>query len=184
MLLRSTRKGVPDERTSPWDIQRLDKSHELAAFDCGKAPLDDWLKQRAGQYERRDLARTYVAVRAGQHDVCGYYAISSHQVRYAALPADQARGLPHIGVPVILIGRLAVDRAVQRQGLGQHLLVDALRRASHVSQHLGVRAVEVHAIDDEARGFYRKFGFVSLEDDRRHLYLPIQVVRKLGLPPL
>lgn len=174
---------MPDEPTSPWDVQRLDKSHELAAFDCGRAPLDDWLKQLAGQYDRRDLARTYVAVRAGRKRVCGYYAISSHQVRCEALPGDQAKGMPPIDVPVILIGRLAVDKAVQRQGLGRHLLVDALRRACHVSEHLGVRAVEVHAIDDEARGFYRKFGFVSLVDDRRHLYLPIQVVRKLGLPP-
>ena len=175
---------MPEQPESPWDIQRLAKSHELAPFDCGKTPLNDWLKQLAGQYERRDLARTYVAVRTGQPSVCGYYAVSSHQVRYEALPADQAKGLPHIDVPVVLLGRLAVDRALQGQGLGQHLLVDALRRANHISQHLGVRAVEVHAIDEEARRFYRKFGFVSLDDDRRHLYLSIRVVRKLELPPL
>lgn len=73
---------------------------------------------------------------------------------------------------------------MQGQGLGEYLLIDALRRASYVSQQIGVRAVEVHAIDEAARQFYLKYGFVSLRDDRQHLFLPMQVVRQLRLPPL
>jgi GNAT superfamily N-acetyltransferase len=172
------------ERRSTWIIQRLDKSHERSAFDCGKAELNDWLQRLAGQHERRDLARTFVAVREGDPRVLGCYAISNHLVRYDALPEDQAKGLPTIDIPVALLGRLAVDKAAQGQGLGQHLLIDALRRAAHISRHIGIRAVEVQAIDEAARRFYLKFGFVSLLDDQRHLLLPMQVVRKLELPPL
>lgn len=85
---------------------------------------------------------------------------------------------------MVLLGRLAVDRSVRGQGLGQHLLIDALRRVAHISEHIGVRAVEVESIDDHARQFYLKFGFVPLLDDQQHLFLPMQVIRKLELPPL
>ena len=72
---------------------------------------------------------------------------------------------------------------MQHRGLGEHLLIDALRRADHIARHIGVRAIEVHAIDGDARGFYLKYGFVSLHDDPNHLYLPMHVVRQLDLPP-
>ena len=128
--------------------------------------------------------RTYVVVRKGDWRVLGYYAISNHLVSYDALPDEQAKGLPAIDIPVVLLGRLAVDKIVQRQGLGQHLLIDALRRVGHLAEHVGVRAIEVVALDDDARRFYVKFGFVSLWDDQQHLFLPIQAIRKLGSPPL
>jgi len=174
---------VPEPSPS-WIVQRFDKSHGRASFDCGKPELNDWLQRLAGQVERRDLARVYVAVRANDSRVLGYYAISNHRVRYDALPEEQAKGLPPIDIPVVLLGRLAVDRTAQRQGLGEHLLIDALRRAAHIAEHIGIRAVEVDAIDEKARQFYLKYGFVSLLDDRQHLFLPIQVIRNLELPPL
>ena len=170
------------EQTPTWTIQRLDKSHDRAGFDCGKPELNNWLQRLAGQYDRRDLARTYAAVREDDRRVLAYYSISSHLVRYDALPEDQAKGLPTIDIPVVLLGRLAVDQSVQGQRLGEHLLVDALRRVSHISQHIGIRAIEVHAIDDAARRFYLKYGFVPLLDDQQHLFLSMQVVRKLELP--
>ena len=169
---------------SPWAVERLGRHHDRTAFDCANSLLNDWLRLRAGQYEMKDLARTYVAVRRGESAVLGYYAISSHRVRYEALPEDQAKGLPKIDVPVVLLGRLAVDRSAQGQGLGSLLLLDALRRAEHISAEVGIRAVEVDAIDDAARRFYLKFGFVTLADAPNHLFLPIHVIRKLGLPPV
>lgn len=172
------------ERPSVWIIQRLDKPHDRASFDCGKPELNDWLQRLAGQYERRDLARIYVAVRENDPQVLGYYAISNHLVRYEVLPEEQAKGLPTIDIPVVLLGRLAVDKITQGQGLGAHLLIDVLRRAAHISEHIGLRAVEVDAIDETARQFYLKYGFVSLLDDQQHLFLPMQVIRKLELPPL
>jgi len=166
-----------------WEIRRLAPDHDRAPFDCGNPAMSDWLKLRAGQFDRKDLARVYVASRPTGIIVLGYYAISNHRVCYEALPAEQAKGLPRIDVPVVLLGRLAVDRTVQGRGLGSLLLVDALRRAQHVSEQIGVHAVEVHAANDAARGFYSKFGFVPVLDDRQHLFLPMQVVRKLNLPP-
>lgn len=170
--------------TDDWRIERLGSIHDRSSFDCGNAILSDWLRRSAGQFVKRDLARTYVAVRKGEAVVLGYYAISNHRVDFEMLPADQAKGLPKLGVPVVLLGRLAVDRSVQGRGLGSLLLVDVLRRAQYLAEHIGVRAVEVDAIDDAARNFYQTFGFASLLDDPRHLFLPMQAIRKLGLPPL
>lgn len=167
-----------------WTVERLDKSHDRASFDCGKPLLNQWLQRFSAEYERRDLARTYVAVKAGDRRVLGFYAISNHHVTYDAMPTEQSKGLPPIEIPVVLLGRLAVDKTVEGQGLGAHLLVDALRRAHHVSEHIGIRAVEVHAIDELARAFYLKYGFISLLDDPRHLFLPIQAIRRLKLPSL
>jgi GNAT superfamily N-acetyltransferase len=167
-----------------WAIRRLGKSHDRAAFDCGQSVLNEWLKDRAGQFDRRDLSRTFVATREKELTVVGYYAISSHRVVYDVLPDSEAKGLPHLDVPVVLIGRLAVDRSVQGQGLGSLLLVDALRRSADISLQLGIRAVEVDAIDEAARNFYMKFGFRPLLDDPRHLFMPMHEIRKLRLEPL
>ena len=167
-----------------WTIQKLSRSHDREVFDCGNDVLNDWLRKRVSQYEKRDLSRAYVADREGELRVCGYYAISTHRVRYEALPTEQAKGLPKIDVPVVLLGRLAVDKTAQGQGLGSLLLVDAFRRVELVSIQVGVRAVEVDAMDDAARRFYSKFGFTSLLDDRNHLFLSIKAVRALELPPL
>ncbi len=175
---------MPEPGDQAWKIQRLCGGHNRASFDCGKAPLNEWLQRFASQYGRRDLARTYVAVREGDPRVLGYYAISNHLVRYDLLPEEQAKGLPTIDIPVVLLGRLAVDKTAQGQGLGQYLLIDALRRVAHISEQIGVRAVEVDALDDQARQFYLKFGFVPLLGHQRHLFLPLHVIRKLKLPPL
>lgn len=175
---------MASELAANWVIERLGRQHDRTTFACGQPLLDDWLKLRAGQYEKKDLARTYVAVRPADTAVRGYYAISSHRVAFEALPDDQAKGLPRIDVPVILLGRLAVDRSCQGQGLGALLLIDALRRAQFLADQIGIRAVEVDAIDDPARDFYLRFGFTLLADAPRHLYLPTQVIRGLDLPPL
>jgi predicted GNAT family N-acyltransferase len=167
-----------------WTIERLSRQHDRSRFDSGQTPLDNWLKFQAGQFDRRDLARTFVAIRSGLTDVLGYYALVNHHLEYDALPAVAAKNLPRINVPVVLIGRLAVDRSVQGQGLGSSLLVDALRRILHIAENVGVRAVEVDAIDAAARSFYLRYGFRSLNDDERHLFLPLHEIRKLGLEPL
>lgn len=164
---------------SEWEIEPLDQRHDRTSFDCGNPMLNEWLQRYSGQWERRDLVRTYVAVRRGQPRVFGYYAISSHRVSYEALPEDQSKGLPRIDIPVVLLGRLAVDKHAQGQGLGQLLLIDALRRADRLSHQLGIRAVEVEAIDENARRFYLRFGFTPLLDDSRHLFLSMHVIRKL-----
>lgn len=167
-----------------WTVSRLNRSHDRSGFDCGQATLNEWLRERAGQFDRRDLSRTFVATHSGQNQVVGYYALSSHRVVYDVLPVAEAKGLPKLDMPVVLLGRLAVDRGVQGQGLGAFLLVDALRRSLQASQQLGIRAVEVDAIDGSAREFYLKFGFRPLLDDPRHLMMPMHEIRKLKLDPI
>ncbi|QDV13916.1 hypothetical protein CA51_38080 [Rosistilla oblonga] len=168
-----------------WGIEPFErKKHVRTGFDCGVAVLNDWLATKISQYEKRDLARTYVLVGDGGNAVKGYYALSNHTVVYEALAKDQARGLPQIDLPVVLIGRLAVDTTVRGQGLGEFLLLDALRRVEYLAAKIGIQAVEVDAINDRAKQFYLKYGFTPLQDNPSHLFLPMQVVRKLRLPPL
>jgi len=167
-----------------WEIQRWSQQHERGAFDCGHSSLNDWLKIQSGQFDRRDLARTFVAIEPGQTVVAGYYALSNHRVSRDVLPADEAKGLPRIAIPVVLLGRLAVDRRRQGLGLGSFLLIDAMRRVQQIAEHVGVRAIEVDSIDATAQQFYLKFGFKLLLDDPHHLYLPMSAIRALKLPPL
>jgi GNAT superfamily N-acetyltransferase len=166
----------------PWIIELLNRQHDRGSFDCGDASLNDWLKLRAGLFAKKDLARTYIASRRNKRDVVGYYAISAHRVSYESLPADQAKRLPRIDVPVVLLGKLAVARSMQGQGLGSFLLLDALRRTLRLADAIGIRAMEVDAIDEAARQFYLKFGFVSLADSADHLFLPVHVIRHLPFP--
>src|SRR5687767_14340045 len=130
-----------------WKIERLAKSHDRSRFDCGEPSLNTWLALRAGQFERKDLARTFVATSDDPARVLGYYALSTHRIMSEFLPESESKGLPRLDVPVVLLGRLAVDLTVRRQGLGSALLIDALRRILHVSNQIGIRAVEVDAID-------------------------------------
>ena len=121
-----------------WNIRPLTRSHDRSSFDCGNASLNQWLERRAGQWQRKEIARCYVAQRDDEARVYGYYAISSHHVGYKSLAADQAKGLPKVDVPVVLLGRLAVDKGVHGLGLGSLLLMDALRRAEHLAKQLGI----------------------------------------------
>src|SRR5947207_4874978 len=145
-----------------WLIERLNKTHQRDEFCCGKAPLDDFLRTLVSQYEKRNLGRTFVAVRPGEKRVWGYYTLASGALSFRDLPDEVARKLPRHPVPVILLARLAVDRSAQGQGLGSALLVDALERSLDLADRLGVHAVEVDAIDEQAEAFYRRSGFTPL----------------------
>lgn len=161
-----------------WRIERLDRSHAREDFCCGKPSLDEFLRSLVNQYEKRNLGRTYVAVKEGERKVQGYYTLASSAVPIANVPPRAARKLPRHPVPVALLARLAVDRAAQGQGLGATLLRDALRRCLELSATLGIFAVEVHALDEEARGFYQKYGFLALLDEPRHLFLVIKTIEE------
>lgn len=112
-----------------------------------------------------------------QKCVAGCYILSSSAVCFEDVPAK----LPRYPIPVVHLGRLAVDKSFQGRRLGELLLMDALRRAQQVSDAIGVFAVEVVAIHEQARRFYEKYGFVSLKDDPNHLYMEMKLIRKLDL---
>jgi GNAT superfamily N-acetyltransferase len=156
-----------------WRIEPLARSHERAAFECGQPSLDEFLRTYVTQYEKRRLGRTYVAVVPGRSQVLGYYTLASSAVPLRNLPAPLARKLPAHPVPVALLARLAVDLRCRGEGLGRHLLMDALHRCLELSAALGIHAVEVLAIDGDAASFYGRYGFVALLDDSRHMFLPL-----------
>ena len=164
---------------STWRIQPLGKTHDRSAFDCGEESLNTVLKHHAGQNARRDISRTYVAVPTDSNRVAGYYTLSSSSVSFHAVPDDLAKRLPRYPIPTALLGRLAVDAQFQGKGLGRLLLVDALKRVRSVADQIGIHAVTVHALNDRARAFYAAFGFISLLDDTRHLFLPMATTREL-----
>ncbi len=161
-----------------WRIEPLRASHERGEFSCGKAPLDDFLRLRASQYEKRRLGRTYVALFPSDTAVAGYYTLAAGSIAVANLPPEVAKRLPKHPVPIILLGRLAVDQKARGQGLGKTLLRDALRRSLDLAEQLGLFAVEVLAIDADSREFYIKYGFVPLADNDLHLFLPIRTIEE------
>ena len=162
--------------------ERLTINHAISEFHSGKhSSLDDWLRNRALVGEGMP-ARTYVVCDADKKNrVVGYYAISTAMEERIALPsAKLRRGMPE-QVPLLLIGRLAVDQTFQGMGVGGDLLSDALRRCLAVSDIAGVRAVVAHAIDDAAMSFYQRHGFMLSPLGERVMLMPIETVQALFL---
>lgn len=159
-----------------WQIEHLGARHERREFSCGKPSLDAFLQELARQYEKRNLGRTYVAVRSGEPRVYGYYTLVAGAIEFGKLPPLVARKLPTHPVPVILLARMAVDEAVRGKGLGRFLLFEALRRSHEISEVLGVHAIGVDAIDLDAQAFYQNFGFEPILEDPLYLYLPMTTV--------
>jgi ribosomal protein S18 acetylase RimI-like enzyme len=153
-------------------IEPLGKQHDRSQFSCGQADLDDWFQRRAGQDERRDVARVFVAVER-ELGVVGFYSLSSFSLELNDLPQEIARKLPRYGgVPAALIGRLARDVRVRGKGVGELLIADALRRILSAASTLAVFAIVIDAKDEPAAAFYERFGFrrFPLRPDR--LFLP------------
>lgn len=166
-----------------WQIEPLADDHQRGNFSCGRTPLDLFIQTQAGQYERKGIGRTFVAVRPGGKTVIGYYTLAASSVEFAHLPAALSKKLPKHPVPMVLLGRLAVDDAARGIGLGRDLLADALSRALRIADDLGVFGVHTHATDDDAKAFYEKFGFVPLLDQQQHMFLPMATIRKGGQKP-
>jgi len=138
--------------------EKLSGKHDLSEFESGEPTLDDWLRRRAEQNEASGASRTYV-VCAGKK-VVGYYTLAAGAVTHLAAPGRIRRNMPD-PVPVMVLGRLAVDQAFQGQGVGTGLLRDAILRVVQAAKIAGIRAILVHAISEEARRFYEKYGFAA-----------------------
>jgi len=167
--------AVESEESPPEIIEKLTSVHDVSAFSCGKPSLDDWLRRFALTNQQSDSARTYVLHRANR--VLGYYSLAAGSVRPEEVPARVAKGLARHPISVILLARLAVDRSLQGKGIGQKLLADALQRCVGAAEIIAARAVLVHAIDEQAISFYRKFGFEASPLDPRHLMLLMKDLR-------
>ncbi len=135
----------------------LVETHELAGFDSGVATLDDWLKRRARTNQASGASRSYVVAEGSR--ILGYYCLAAGAIAMTDAPQQLRRNMPD-PIPVTVLGRLAVDRSEQGQGLGTALLQDAVLRTMQAAQIVGTRGIVVHAISDAAKSFYQRFGFV------------------------
>jgi GNAT superfamily N-acetyltransferase len=136
--------------------EKLSPAHDLAQFDSGEAALDEWLRRRAAQNEVSGASRTYVVCSGTR--VVGYYSLAVGAVAHAASAGRIKRNMPD-PVPVMVLARLAVDRAHQGQGIGAGLLRDGLLRTAQAAAIAGIRGVLVHAISESAKQFYEGYGF-------------------------
>ena len=161
-------------------VEPLGRQHDRTAFHCGAEALDRYLKQQARQDADKRVAAPFVAVRPPETVVLGYYTLSASVLTLADLPEDLARKLPRYPqLPVTLLGRLAVDRSTKGQGLGEHLLLDALNRSLAHAEQIAAMAVVVDAKDDSAASFYRHYGFIPLQAHPSRLFLPMRSIAQL-----
>jgi GNAT superfamily N-acetyltransferase len=152
--------------------------HQVDSFDCGNESLNQYLKRFALTNTAAGTSRTYATTPTKHATVVGYFSLAAGSVEKASVPNRVAQGAPNYPVPVVLLARLAVDRQLHGQGLGKSLLRDALTRALAASDVIGIRAILVHAKDDEAAAFYRRFGFSVSPTDPLHLMLLIKDLRR------
>lgn len=138
--------------------QKLTAAHDVSRFHCGEPALDEWLKRRALDNEQSGASRTYVVCQ-GQ-EIVGYYALAAGAVAHSETTGRIRRNMPD-PVPVMIIGRLAVDASMQGRGIGPALLRDAVLRTVRAAEIAGIRAILVHAISDRAKKFYEHYGFVA-----------------------
>jgi GNAT superfamily N-acetyltransferase len=136
----------------------LEAEDDATSFDCGYPVLNEWLRKRALVNHLSGASRSYV-VTIG-HRIVGYYCLSAGAIQHAAAPGNIRRNMPE-PIPVIVIGRLAVDVSMQGMGVGGGLLQHALDTTTTLARSAGIRALLVHAKDEAAARFYGKYGFVQ-----------------------
>jgi GNAT superfamily N-acetyltransferase len=154
----------------------LSKVHKVKLFDCGRQSLNDYIKHYALKNDMLSISRTFVACMENG-SIAGYISLSNAQIHAESLPEDVRAKLPRYPVPALRIGRLAVDRTMQGLGVGSWLLKQAFVKALQISEITGIYAVLVDAIDEKAKSFYLKYGFISLPGEPLTLFLPLQTVR-------
>ena len=154
----------------------LQPTHELDAFNSGIAALDEWLKRRARHNEAEGASRTVVV--CVRHRVVGYYSLAAAAIMRATATPKVRRNMPE-PAPAVLLGRLAIDRSWQARGLGTDLLRDAVLRTIGAADLIGVRAILVHAISQDAKAFYEQRGFRVSPIDPMTLMITIDEARRM-----
>jgi predicted N-acetyltransferase YhbS len=155
----------------------LAPDHELNAFESGVAILDEWLQRRARRNEADGASRTFV-ICTGRRRVVGYYSLAAGSVLHTVATGKVRRNMPD-PVPALLLARLAVDQAWHGKGLGADLLSNAVLRVIGAAETIGVRAILVHAISDDAKAFYEKHGFRSSPIEPMTLMVTIDEARRM-----
>ncbi len=159
-------------------FEALQAHHDRQGFDCGKPPLNQFLQRQARQNADRNVGVTHVAIaKAGESQILAYYTLLTRVVDAQIVPNKK---LPHGKIGVALLGRLAVSKGAQGQGLGRLCLLRAMCQVESAAREIGIYALVLDAMDEEARAWYLRlnFGFQPLLDDPKHLYLPVETIRQ------
>jgi GNAT superfamily N-acetyltransferase len=161
-------------------IEKLQATHDLSDFDCGREELNRFLLRHALQSQNANSAQTYVALSEGA--VRGYYSLTVGSVGHAEATERVKRSMPRYPIPVLVLARLAVHRDWQGQGLGRGLPKDALVRTERAADIAGIRALLVHAKDEHARAFYTPYDFEPSPTDPDQLFLLVKDIRRMLRP--
>lgn len=160
----------------PFAAKPLEKE-DRTSFTCGRDSLDHYFRTRIGQDVRRRIATAFIVLHKPTATVAGFYTLSAAQVPFTDLDEDWRRSLPRYPtLPAVLVGRLAVDRRFQGQGLGGALLTDAASRA--IRSDIGAHFLIVDALDEDAARFYQHHGMRHIADTDNRFFIPLSVLAK------
>ena len=160
------------------EFHTLDKTQDRASFDCGIEELNTFLKKEARQQQKSGLNTTFTLLDTDltPPKIMGFYSIMNATLRIEELPDNIAKRLPKHPIPAARIGRLARDLSTKGQGIGELLMVDALKRVKRLSREIGCFCVIVDAKNEAAKRFYEKYNFQSFKGNELALYLPIKSI--------
>lgn len=160
--------------------QPINDDHDLSLFDSGVPELDNWLRSRARTNEQSGASRTFVLAKEAR--VIGYYALSVGQVTHAVSPGRVRRNMPD-PIPVAILARLALDKDWQGKGLGGDMMQDAVLRTLNAADSVGIRALLIHALSDDAKSFYERYGFTASNLEPYTLLATMTDLRRAFFPP-
>ncbi len=158
-------------------IEKLTRRHAVDEFDCGEDALNRFLIRFALPNQQANASQTYVGL--ADESIIGFHTLVVGEVAYADAPERLTKGIARHPVPIMLLARLAVHRSWQGKGVGAGLLRDAVLRTLQAADIAGIRALAVHAKDDAARAFYRRFDFTESPTDPLHLFALLKDLRSL-----
>lgn len=158
-------------------VHKLSIADGVESFDCGHVALNEFLQRFALVNQRSNSSQTYASCNAGQ--VAGFYSLAVGSVEPSHSAPRVIKGITRHPVPVMILARLAIDQRYQRQGLGKALLKNALLRTVQAADIAGIRALLVHAKDEEARNWYRQWEFEESPTDAYHLFLLVKDIKAL-----
>lgn len=168
------------KETKPeFKIEPLRDDHDRTAFSCGVEELDYYFHRQAGQDLRKRVAAVFVAIDS-KENILGFYTLSAHMLSVGELPESVIKKLPkYPNIPATLLGRLAVSRELRGRGLGEILLMDALKQSLLGTKHVMSAAVVVDSKNDHARRFYEKYGFIPLPSQPTRLFYLMKTITTL-----
>ena len=161
-------------------ISPFRKSFNRKSFDCGNPDLNQYLYTQLSQEIRRNICAGFILHEEGSNEIIGYYTLSSNSVYVGNIPEQLSKGLPRYPyILATLIGRLAISKNYQGKGIGELLLIDALKRSWMNKNIIGSWALVVDAIDESAERFYQHFGFQSIRNESKKLFISMNEIGKL-----